>query len=86
MSLARTHGSQDLDTIWSGSSTTPTLIGDGFVDFLGRQLRPAPLGQLHGQPGAAAVATASSCTRAVRDKWGRPVAYIVKDWHAHDRT
>ena len=22
----------------------------------------------------------------VRDKWGRAVAYIIKDWHAHDRT
>ncbi len=20
----------------------------------------------------------------VKDKWGRPVAYIIKDWHSHD--
>jgi choline dehydrogenase-like flavoprotein len=22
----------------------------------------------------------------VKDKWGRPVAYIVKDWHSHDKA
>ena len=22
----------------------------------------------------------------MRDKWGRPVAYVIKDWHSHDQA
>lgn len=84
ISMARTHGSQDLDTIWSAFVDDTGLTGDALLGWLdetfGRRLsvsfmaNQVPLRsnriELHS---------------AVKDKWGRPVAYIVKDWHQHDR-
>ena len=84
LSLGRTHGNQDLDTVWNAFAGDLRLTGEGLLGFLdenfGRTLsvsfmaNQVPLREnrveLHG---------------SVTDKWDRPVAYIVKDWHAHDR-
>lgn len=84
ISLARTHGAQDIDTIWKAFVDDTSLTGDrlaGFLDenfgtrlsvsFMANQV---PLKtnriELH---------------NSVTDKWNRPVAYIIKDWHPHDR-
>lgn len=83
ISLARTHGSQDLDTIWKAFVEDTRLTGEelaGFVDLnLGTRLSTSfmanqvPLGtnriELH---------------PTITDKWNRKVAYIIKIWHSHD--
>jgi choline dehydrogenase-like flavoprotein len=84
LSLGRTHGNQDLDTVWNGFASDLRLTGEGLLRYLdgtfGRSLsvsfmaNQVPLRENR-------VELHSSVT----DKWGRPVAYIVKDWHAHDR-
>ncbi|HUS08469.1 MAG TPA: GMC family oxidoreductase [Bryobacteraceae bacterium] len=84
VSLARTHGSQDMDTIWSAFVNDTSLTGDRLASFLdenfGTRLsvsfmaNQVPLKsnriELHSN---------------VTDKWNRNVAYIVKEWHSHDR-
>jgi choline dehydrogenase-like flavoprotein len=84
ISLARTHGSQDIDTIWKSFVDDTSLTGErlaGFLDenfgtrlsvsFMANQV-PLKTNRIELHP------TAS-------DKWGRNVAYIVKEWHEHDR-
>lgn len=83
ISLARTHGSQDLDTIWKSFIDDTGLTGDALNEFfdanLGTRLSvsfmanqvPLPTNRIELHP-------------AVRDKWGRRVAYIRKIWHSHD--
>jgi choline dehydrogenase-like flavoprotein len=83
ISLCRTHGSQDLDTIWKGFVDDTGLTGDALLRFiddnLGTRLSvsfmanqvPLPDNRIELHP-------------TVRDKWNRPVAYIRKTWHPHD--
>ena len=83
ISLARTHGSQDLDTIWKSFIDDTGLTGDalnGFFDdnfgtrlsvsFMANQV-PLPTNRIELHP-------------TIRDKWGRRVAHIRKIWHSHD--
>jgi choline dehydrogenase-like flavoprotein len=84
ISLCRTHGSQDLDTIWTTFAEDTGLTGDALLEFIDRNLgtrlsvsfmaNQVPLRdnriELH---------------PTVRDKWNRPVAYIRKTWHPHDQ-
>lgn len=84
ISLARTHGSQDIDTIWQGFVDATELTGARLAAFLdqnfGRRLSvsfmanqvPLRTNRIELHP-------------HVTDKWGRRSAYIRKDWHAHDR-
>jgi choline dehydrogenase-like flavoprotein len=83
ISLARTHGSQDLDTIWNAFVNDTSMTGQRLVDFLdgnfGRGLSvsfmanqvPLRTNRIELHP-------------RVTDKWGRPAAYIEKRWHEHD--
>jgi choline dehydrogenase-like flavoprotein len=84
ISLARTHGSQDIDTIWKAFVDDTSLTGDrlaGFLDenfgtrlsvsFMANQV-PLKTNRIELHPNA-------------RDKRGRNVAYIIKEWHSHDR-
>jgi choline dehydrogenase-like flavoprotein len=85
IALGRTHGAQDLDTLWKGFIGDVKLTGQGLVDFLdltvGRSLSisfmanqvPLKTNRIELHP-------------TVKDKWGRPVAYIIKDWHSHDKA
>jgi choline dehydrogenase-like flavoprotein len=84
ISLARTHGSTDLDTLWHGFNNEPSVIGNRLTDFLNGQFNrrlsvsfmanqiPQKTNRIELHPD-------------VRDKWGRNVAFIIKEWHAHDR-
>jgi choline dehydrogenase-like flavoprotein len=84
ISLARTYGSNDMDTIWHAFINNLDLTGDKLDDFLddqfGRGLSttfmanqvPLKTNRIELHP-------------TVRDKWNRPVAYILKEWHSHDR-
>lgn len=83
ISMARTYGSNDMDTIWHAFIERTDLTGDKFDDFLddqfGRGLSitfmanqvPMKMNRIELHP-------------KVRDKWNRPVAYIRKLWHSHD--
>lgn len=83
ISLARTYGAQDIDTIWKAFVENTQLTGDALAGFLdqefGRDLSvafmanqvPLPTNRIELHP-------------TVKDKWNRPVAYIIKQWHSHD--
>ena len=83
LALGRTHGSQDLDTIWRTFDNDLALTGAGLINFLnndfGTRLSvsfmanqvPLRTNRIDLHP-------------TVTDKWGRPSAYIRKIWHSHD--
>ncbi|MCC8989083.1 MAG: GMC family oxidoreductase [Candidatus Contendobacter sp.] len=84
ISLARTHGSVDMDTMWTSFINDTGLTGDALnqffdanfgtrlsVSFMANQV-PLPTNRIELHP-------------TIRDKWGRLVAYIRKDWHSHDK-
>jgi choline dehydrogenase-like flavoprotein len=83
ISLARSHGAQDLDNIWKAFVNDASLTGDRLVEFLdenfGTRLSitfmanqvPVKSNRIELHP-------------TVQDKWGRPAAYIIKQWHPHD--
>lgn len=83
VTLARTDGSTDLDTFWGGFMGDAGKRGDAIMQWLdadfGTRLSVSFMAnqiprlenriELHG---------------SVRDKWNRPCAHILKDWHPHD--
>jgi choline dehydrogenase-like flavoprotein len=83
VSLARTHGSQDIDTIWKAFVDDTSLTGERLVQFMrenfGTRLSvsfmanqvPLKTNRIELHP-------------TVRDRWGLPSAYIRKIWHSHD--
>jgi choline dehydrogenase-like flavoprotein len=83
LALARNYGSRDLDTIWQGFNENTAIVSDALNAFLdhsfGRGLSitfmanqvPVKTNRIELHP-------------TVKDKWGRPVAYIIKDYHSHD--
>ena len=84
LSVARTYGQQDLDTVWNAFASDARLTGEGLLHYFdetfGRSLSvsfmanqvPLRTNRVELHP-------------TVTDKWGRPAAYIVKEWHPHDR-
>jgi len=83
VSLARTHGSQDLDTIWKAFVEDTSLTGDRLVAFLDENFGT----RLSVSFMANQVPLRSNRIElhpSVTDKWGRRCAYIVKQWHSHD--
>jgi len=84
LSVGRTHRATDLDTLWKGFTEDLSLSGQGLANLLdetfGRSLSvsfmanqvPLKTNRIELHPN-------------VTDKWNRPVAYIVKEWHSHDR-
>ena len=83
ISLARTHGSADMDTMWASFINDTGLTGDALnkffdanfgtrlsVSFMANQV-PLSTNRIELHP-------------TIRDKWGRRVAYIRKIWHGHD--
>ncbi|MDP9053031.1 MAG: GMC family oxidoreductase [Acidobacteriota bacterium] len=84
MSMLRTYGAMDLDNLWDGfmfatdlkAKTLVNFFDDQFgrglsVSFMANQV-PQRDNRIELHPN-------------VKDKWNRPVAYILKQWHAHDR-
>ena len=84
LSLMRTHFAEDLDSLWDGFISDVGLRGQGLIDFLdgqfGRGLSVSFMGNQLPQK-----TNRIDLHPRITDKWGRPVAYITKDWHAHDR-
>jgi len=84
ISLGRTHQSKDLDSLWKGFIQDRNLSEGGLSDFIGGSLGrglsvsfmanqvPLRSNQIQLHP-------------SVKDKWNRPVAYILKQWHPHDQ-
>lgn len=83
ISLARTHGSTDLDSLWKGFQGSADLFGDALLDWLrtdfGTRLSCSYMANQIPQ-----LDNHIRLHPTVRDKWGRKVAHIVKDWHSHD--
>jgi choline dehydrogenase-like flavoprotein len=83
LSLFRTHGSQDLDTLWNGFMSDVGMRADGFVRFLdhefGRGLSISFMANQVPQSG-----NRIELHPTIKDKWGRPAAYVIKTWHPHD--
>jgi choline dehydrogenase-like flavoprotein len=84
ISLGRTHSAADLDTLWHGFANDFGLIGQGMVDFLdndmGRGLSVSFMANQVPQKN-----NRIELHPTARDKWNRPVAYIIKSWHQHDK-
>jgi choline dehydrogenase-like flavoprotein len=84
ISLARTHRATDLDTLWHGFIADLNLIGEGMVEFLdnnvGKGLSVSFMANQVPQRD-----NRIELHPTVKDKWNRPVAYIIKTWHQHDR-
>jgi choline dehydrogenase-like flavoprotein len=85
ISLARTWHAMDMDNMWKGYLSDTALVGRGFEDYLqadfGRRLSVAFMANQVPQR-----TNRIELHPTVRDKWNRPVAYIIKDWHLHDRA
>jgi choline dehydrogenase-like flavoprotein len=83
LALGRTHGAQDLDTIWQGFINDTSLIGEKLVNFLdqnvGSRLSLAFMANQVPQRD-----NRIELHPVVTDKWGRKVAYVIKGWHTHD--
>lgn len=83
ISLARTWQAMDMDNMWKGYLSDTGLIGEGFERYLddnfGRRLSVAFMANQVPQRD-----NRIELHPSVTDKWGRPVAYIRKDWHPHD--
>jgi choline dehydrogenase-like flavoprotein len=84
LSLFRTQGAMDLDNLWLGFMQNTNLKGQAMLDFLdaefGRGLSVSFMANQVPQRD-----NRIELHPTVLDKWNRPVAYIRKDWHAHDR-
>jgi choline dehydrogenase-like flavoprotein len=84
LSLFRTYGAMDLDNLWDGMMFATNIRSQAMVDFLDQQF---------GQ-GLSVSFMANQVPQfdnrielhpTVKDKWNRPAAYIIKNWHSHDR-
>ncbi len=85
ISLARTWHAMDMDNMWKGYLYDTSMVADGFEGYLednfGRRLSVAFMANQVPQR-----SNRIELHPAVKDKWGQPVAYIVKTWHSHDRA
>jgi choline dehydrogenase-like flavoprotein len=93
LSMFRTLASTDLDSLWKGfmgggyrmpDGSTRDLRGQGFVDYLdlefGRGLSVSFMANQVPQRD-----NRIELHPVVNDKWGRRVAYVIKNWHEQDR-
>jgi choline dehydrogenase-like flavoprotein len=83
ISLARTHGAQDLDTIWRAFVSDDSLTGQRLADFLNTQFGTR-LSMTFMANQVPMKENRIELHPSVKDKWNRPVAYIIKRWHEHD--
>lgn len=83
LSLFRTMGAQDLDTLWNGFMNNTGVRAQGLIDYLddnfGCGLSVSFMANQVPQRD-----NRIELHPIVRDKWGRPVAHILKTWHSHD--
>lgn len=83
VTLARTDGSTDLDTFWAGFQGQPGKRGDAIIQWLdadfGTRISVSFMANQVPQ-----LTNRIELHPTVRDKWNRPVAHILKNWHPHD--
>jgi choline dehydrogenase-like flavoprotein len=84
LALARTHGSVDLDTLWTAFADDTGLISRNLTAWLNADFGT----RLSTSFMANQVPWFRNHVRLhhTTDKWGRKNAHIVKDWHPHDRV
>lgn len=84
ISLGRTHFATDLDTLWHGFMNDYSMIGNGMTQFLDRNFgRGLSVSFMANQ--VPQRDNRIELHPRITDKWNRPVAYIIKNWHEHDR-
>jgi choline dehydrogenase-like flavoprotein len=85
LSLARTKGSMDLDSFWRGFSDDASMTGDRMADYIkdnfGKRVSIAFMANQ-----VPLKTNRIELHQTVKDKWGRKSAYILKEWHSHDRA
>ena len=83
LSLFRTHGSTDLDDLWLGFMSATGMRGDAFARFLDDEFgRGLSISFMANQ--VPFFDNRIELHPSVKDKWGRPVAYVIKSWTQHD--
>jgi choline dehydrogenase-like flavoprotein len=83
ISLFRTMGAMDLDNLWDGFMGSTELKGQAIVDYLDEQFgRGLSVSFMANQ--VPQRDNRIELHPEVTDKWNRPAAYIVKNWHQHD--
>jgi choline dehydrogenase-like flavoprotein len=84
ISLFRTMGALDLDNLWDGFMFDTGLKAQALTDYLdsnfGRGLSVSFMANQVPQRD-----NRIELHPHVTDKWNRPAAYIIKNWHQHDR-
>jgi len=84
LSLLRTHFAADLDSLWNGFIDDKGLRAQGLIDFLDQQFgRGLSVSFMANQ--LPQKDNRIELHPRITDKWNRPVAYIIKNWHPHDR-
>jgi len=83
LSLLRTHFAEDLDSLWDGFIADTGLRAQGLIDFLDQQFgRSLSVSFMANQ--LPQKSNRIELHPRITDKWNRPVAYIIKNWHPHD--
>lgn len=83
ISLVRTMGAMDLDTLWLAFTRNTSLIGEHLADYLrGNFMNRLSMSFMANQ--VPQKTNRIELHPRVRDKWNRKVAYIIKGWHSHD--
>src|SRR5207249_2714178 len=83
ISLFRTMGAMDLDTLWHGLNDDLSLRGKGLIDYMDNEFgRKISLSFMANQ--VPQYNNRIELHPSIKDKWNRPVAYVNKTWHAQD--
>jgi choline dehydrogenase-like flavoprotein len=83
LSLFRTMGSLDLDNLWVGFANNMSLTSKAILDYLDNSFG-CGLSVSFMANQVPQFDNRIDLHPTVTDKWNRPVAYIEKNWHAHD--
>ena len=92
LSMFRTFGSTDLDSLWKAfmggmyprpDGTQVPMRGQGFISYLDQEFgRGLSISFMANQ--VLQRDNRIELHPTVKDKWGRRVAYVIKTWHPHD--
>ena len=83
ISMFRTMGAMDLDTLWHGLNYDLSIRGQKFIDYLDQNFgRTISLSFMANQ--VPQFNNRIDLHEDIKDKWNRPVAYVNKGWHSQD--
>ena len=84
LSLFRTKDAMDLDMLWKGVQYDMNLKGDAVTGFLDKNFgRRISISYMANQ--VPQFNNRIDLHPTIKDKWNKPVAYINKGWHSHDK-